>query len=57
MPIEMFPNNEPMNKVARLHCIIEAECFNDGIDAVEEWMGDESVFFWQTIRDLMLAGF
>lgn len=57
MSVLMFPRNGAMHSVISLHCIIEAECFTDGFDSTEPWMGDESVFFWQTIRDLMLAGF
>jgi len=57
MSVEMFPLNEPMTKVLPLHCALDADCFRRGYQPTEDWMGDQSVFFWQTIRDLMLSGF
>lgn len=58
MPVEMFPLLSGFFKVVdRTACRLEAEAFASGDNATESWMGDESAFFWQTIRDLMLSGF
>lgn len=58
MPVEMFPLLRGfLAVVGRAACQIEAEAFASGDDATEIWMGDDSAFYWQTIRDLMLSGF
>lgn len=58
MPVEMFPKLRGFFRVVdSAACQIEANAFRDGDASTEDWMGDESVFFWSTIRDLMLSGF
>lgn len=65
MPVEMFPLLPGEYRyVSAEDCVTEAMDFlvEDGPCEIEllwetELLSDEGLWYWQTIRDLMLAGF